>query len=154
MNSPSSVDAPDAGGAVGVVVVGHGETATHLLRAAEGIASPGSLDGVIALDAGVGDSAAFSASMCAALDEVDRGQGVLLLVDLVGASPCQCGHREGKTHHIVVLSGLNLAMLLKLSSLERTSATAQELAQACASSGQRSVCISPPPPCPPTQADA
>lgn len=138
---------------VGVVVVGHGETASHLLRAAEGIAAPGSLEGVVALDAGVGDSEAFTASMCAALDTVDQGRGVLLLVDLLGASPCQCGHREGQTHHVVVLSGLNLAMLLKLSSLQRTSASAEELAQACAASGQRSVCVSPTRPSPPSQAE-
>ncbi len=151
MNPSDSGDVPAVG--VGVVVVGHGETASHLLRAAEGIASPGSLDRVLALDAGLGDSDAFTASMCAALDEVDRGQGVLLLVDLLGASPCQCGHREGKTHHVVVLSGLNLAMLLKLSSLDRTSSTPEELAKACASSGQRSVCVSPTAPSPSSPAD-
>lgn len=138
---------------VGVVVVGHGETASHLLQAAEGIAAPGSLHGVVALDAGVGDSEAFTAAMCAALDDVDQGGGVLLLVDLLGASPCQCGHRVGKTHHVVVLSGLNLAMLLKLSSLDRSAATPEELAQACASSGQRSVCVSPTAPSPPSPAE-
>ncbi len=138
---------------LGVVVVGHGETASHLLRAAEGIAAPRSLQGVVALDAGVGDSEAFTASMCAALDEVDQGDGVLLLVDLLGASPCQCGHREGKTHHVVVLSGLNLAMLLKLSSLDRNATTPEALAAACASSGQRSVCVSPTRPSSPTPAE-
>ncbi|MGH1348257.1 MAG: PTS sugar transporter subunit IIA [Nannocystales bacterium] len=139
---------------VGVVLVGHGETASHLLRAAQGIAAPGSLDGVVALDAGPGDSDSFTAAMCEALDRVDGGQGVLLLVDLLGASPCQCGHREGKTHHVVVLSGLNLAMLLKLSSLDRASSTAEELAEACACSAQRSVCVSPAPPSPPQPADS
>ncbi len=126
---------------VGVVVVGHGQTASHLLRAARGIATAG-LDGILALDAGEGDSEAFSASMCSALDDVDRGRGVLMLIDLLGASPCQCGQREGSSHEIVMLSGLNLAMLLKLASLDRHSATAFELAQACAVSGQRAVCVS------------
>jgi len=130
---------------VGVVVVGHGQTASHLLRAAQGIVAPGSLDHVVALDAGVGDTAAFSASMCTALDDVDRGRGVLLLIDLMGASPCMCGRREGSTHHVVILSGLNLAMLLKLSSLDRELASAEELAQACAQSGQRAVSVSPVP---------
>ncbi|MCR9162055.1 MAG: PTS sugar transporter subunit IIA [Nannocystaceae bacterium] len=127
---------------VGVVVVGHGETASHLLRAARGIVSAGSLDGVIALDAGVGDSNTFTATMCAALDDVDQGRGVLMLIDLMGASPCQCGRREGQDHHVVLLSGLNLAMLLKLSSLDRDSATPESLAQACARSGQRAVSVS------------
>ncbi len=137
---------------VGVVVVGHGETASRMLEAAKGIAAAGSLDGLVALDAGVGDSDAFTASMCTALDDVDQGRGVLMLIDLLGASPCQCGLREGQSHHVVVLSGLNLAMLLKLSSLDRSSATAEELAQACAASGQRSVCVRPAPTVPPTQA--
>lgn len=130
---------------VGVVVVGHGETASHILRAAQGIVPVGSLDDVIPLDAGVGDSEAFSASMCTALDEVDQGRGVLMLIDLMGASPCQCGRREGRSHHVVLLSGLNLAMLLKLSSLDRASATAEQLAEACAQSGQRAVSVSPNP---------
>ena len=130
---------------VGVVVVGHGQTASHLLRAAQGIVAPGSLDPVVALDAGVGDTASFSTSMCSALDSVDHGRGVLLLIDLMGASPCMCGRREGGTHHVVILSGLNLAMLLKLSSLDRESASAEELAEACAQSGQRAVSVSPVP---------
>ena len=138
---------------VGVLVVGHGETASHLLQAAKGIAAPGALDAVVALDAGVGDSDAFSASMCAALDDVDEGRGVFILVDLLGASPYQCGHREGKAHNAVVLSGLNLAMLLKLSSLDRNSATADELAQACAASGQRAVCVTSKPAAPSSSAD-
>jgi mannose/fructose-specific phosphotransferase system component IIA len=130
---------------VGVVVVGHGETASHLLRAAKGIVSPDALEGVVALDAGVGDSERFTSTMCAVLDEVDQGQGVLMLIDLMGASPCQCGRREGQTHHVVLLSGLNLAMLLKLSSLDREAGTPESLAEACAQSGQRAVSVSPVP---------
>lgn len=133
---------------VGVVVVGHGETASHLLQAAKGIAPAGSLDHVVALDAGVGDSASFSSNMCTVLDRVDEGEGILMLVDLFGASPCQCGQRENKNHHLVMLAGLNLAMLLKLSSLEREGASPEALAQACADSGQRAVCIRPTPPAP------
>lgn len=130
---------------VGVVVVGHGETASHLLHAAKGIVSPDALEGVVALDAGVGDSERFTSTMCAVLDEVDQGQGVLMLIDLMGASPCQCGRREGQTHHVVLLSGLNLAMLLKLSSLDREAGTPESLAEACAQSGQRAVSVSPVP---------
>ncbi len=126
---------------VGVVVVGHGDTASRLLHAAKGIVPSGALDDVVALDAGVGDSESFTDRMCAALDDVDAGDGVLLLVDLLGASPCECGRREGMGRDVVTLSGLNLAMLLKLSSLDRTTATAETLAQACAASAQKAVHI-------------
>ncbi len=126
---------------VGVLVVGHGDTASRLLDAARGIAPPGTLDGVVAVDAGAGETPDFTASICAALDDVDQGDGVLLLVDLLGASPCQCGRREGFSHHLVTLSGLNLAMLLKLAGLDRSTASARELADACADSAQRSVTV-------------
>ncbi|MBA3546920.1 MAG: hypothetical protein H0T76_10590, partial [Nannocystis sp.] len=39
---------------VGVVVVGHGRSASALLGAAEGIVDPAALQGVIAVDAGAG----------------------------------------------------------------------------------------------------
>jgi PTS system mannose-specific IIA component len=130
---------------VGVIVVGHGKTASHMLAAARGILPTDALDDVVALDAGEGDSAAFSAAMCTALDKVDDGGGVLMLIDLLGASPCNCGLREGKTHDIVTLSGLNLAMLLKLSSLDRGAMAAEAVAEACADSGQRAVAVSGPP---------
>jgi len=68
-----------------------------------------------------------------------------MLVDLMGASPCMCGRREGGGHEIVMLSGLNLAMLLKLSSLDRAMASPAELADACAESGQRAVSVTAPP---------
>ncbi|MEM6292405.1 MAG: hypothetical protein AAGA54_14115 [Myxococcota bacterium] len=135
---------------VGVVVVGHGDTASRLLHAAKGIVPTGGLDDVVALDAGVGDSDTFTARMCAALEDVDTGAGVLLLVDLLGASPCECGRREGVGRDVVTLSGLNLAMLLKLSSLDRTTSTAETIAQACAASAHKAVHVTVVPKTPPT----
>lgn len=126
---------------VGVVVIGHGETATGLLAAAKAIVPTGALDDVIAVNAGLGETPALIETMCAALDEVDAGAGVLLLVDLLGASPCQCGRREGSDHEVVTLAGLNLAMLLKLSTTDREGAKPQEVALACADSAQRAVRI-------------
>lgn len=139
-------DEPAAGApAVGVLVVGHGQTASCMLRAARAIVAAGALDGVIAVDAGVGDSPEFTATMCEALREVDQGRGVLMLVDLLGASPHKCGRREGTDLGVVTLAGLNLAMLLKLSTLDRRGSSTEELAQACAGSAQRAVHVSPAP---------
>lgn len=126
-------------GSVGIVVVGHGDTATHLLEAARHIVPPGSLDDVVAVDAGEGETPRLGAELCRVIGSVDRGRGVLLMVDLLGASPCRCAQREGEGHPFVVLSGLNLAMLLKLAGLDRASMTPQQMAAACADSGRRAV---------------
>ncbi|MEM9458765.1 MAG: hypothetical protein AAGF11_31600 [Myxococcota bacterium] len=132
---------------VGVVLVGHGRTASELLAAATGIVGSDALAGVVAVDAGPGETPRLGAQLCGVIDQVDTGAGVLVLVDLWGASPCSCAQREAQAaeHRIVTLSGLNLAMLLKLAALDREALDAEALAQRCADSGRRAVQVKMPP---------
>ncbi len=46
--------------------------------------------------------------------QADDGDGVLLLTDLVGATPCNIAQRLASTHHVRVLSGINLPMVLRV----------------------------------------
>jgi mannose PTS system EIIA component len=124
---------------VGVVIVGHGDTASHLLAAARRIAPPDSLADVLAVDAGEGETPRLGVELCNVIHEAEHGSGVLLMVDLLGASPYRCAERESAGHSFVVLSGLNLAMLLKLAALDRHGLTAAQIAEACADSARRSV---------------
>lgn len=126
---------------VGIAVVGHGDTASRMLAAARGIVTASLLDDVVALDAGEGETPRLNAEMCRVIQSLDRGRGVVVLVDLLGASPCKCAQRQAADHDFVVLSGLNLAMLLKLASLDRSALSAAEVAQACADSAHRSVSV-------------
>lgn len=126
---------------VGVVLVGHGSTATQLLEAAQGIVGAGALAGVTAVDAGVGQTPELARRLCDVITAADHGAGVLLVVDLLGSSPCTCGLRESIGHSVAVVSGLNLAMLLKLATLDRQSLSPSELASACAASAQRAVTV-------------
>ena len=133
---------------VGVAVVGHGETASGLLAAARAILGESALSDAIAIDAGAGKTGLLDPVMCEAIETVDGGRGVVVLVDLLGASPCQCAQQSGGSHDIVVLSGLNLAMLLKLAMVDRVGLDADAVAEACADSGRRSVEVRPMPAAP------
>ena len=126
-----------------MAIVGHGQTATSLLDAARGIVGATALKDVVALDAfaGEGTDQDLQTRVCDAIDAVDRGGGVLVILDVLGASPCQCAERGGEGHGVVVLAGLNLAMLLKLAVLDRATMSADALAQACADSGRRAVAL-------------
>jgi PTS system mannose-specific IIA component len=124
---------------VGIALVGHGDTASHLLRAARAILGPTALADVVAVDAGAGVSDALEPLMCDAISQVDEGRGVVVMVDLFGASPCQCAERHRHGHGVTMLSGLNLAMILKLAAIDRSQLTAEQVADACADSGRRSV---------------
>jgi len=138
---PESVDHRDT---VGVVIVGHGHSASALLGAAEGIVGPAALHGVIAVDAGAGETAELRARMCDAVLAADRGRGVLMIADMFGASPCSCGIRMASGHPLSVVAGLNLAMLLKLATLDRAALGPAALAEACADSGRRAITVSTP----------
>ena len=125
-----------AGPSTLVVLVGHGETASHLLAAARRI-SPGGLDDVIAVNAGEGDCAALEralADACGARPHEQR----LFLVDVFGSSPWRrCAGLCGEGPETVTVGGLSLAMLLKLASLDRDGAGAKSIAEACVASARR-----------------
>ena len=136
--TPAPVDAT-----VGVVLVGHGRTASELLAAAAGIVGEDSLAGVQAVDAGLGQTPKLDDHLCRVLVEADEGAGVLLVVDLLGASPYSCARKQAEGRRVVILSGLNLAMLLKLAALDRERLDPEALARACADSGRRAVDVQP-----------
>ncbi len=146
MSAPLEPTAAREGGRaqVGVVLLGHGHTASALLAAATGIVGAEALAGVRAVDAGAGETPKLGPELCGVLDEADLGAGVLVLVDLWGASPCSCAQRESAGHRVVLLSGLTLAMLLKLAASDRRG-DPEALARACAESGRRSIEVHLPP---------
>ena len=47
------------------------------------------------------------------INELDDGDGVLILADLYGSSPCNLVYRFKNTKHIRIVSGLNLSMLIR-----------------------------------------
>jgi hypothetical protein len=64
-------------------------------RAAEGIVGEAAFAGVVAVDAGAGETPTLRGRMCdAAIVAADAGAGVLLVADVFGASPCSCGIRR------------------------------------------------------------
>lgn len=89
------MNAPTAG-CVGVLLVGHGRTASELLHAAQTIVGSDALSGITAVDAGPGETPRLGQELCDVIDEIDAGAGVLVLVDLWGSSPCSCAQREAQ----------------------------------------------------------
>lgn len=122
---------------VAVVLVGHGETASVLLRAATVVAPSGFCD-VWAVDAGAGDSERLAAALDDVLGAIESSTPTVVLLDLPGASPWQrCLKTLGGRDDAVMVSGLSLAMLLKVASVNRDGATAKSVADACVGSAKR-----------------
>lgn len=75
--------------------------------------------------------------------ELDGGDGVLVLSDLYGATPCNVANRLPKLGvHMHCVSGLNLPMLLRV--LNYPEQSLDELAQTAASGGRGGIFVDTP----------
>lgn len=99
---------------VGIVVVSHGDMAEGMIDAARMIVGP--MDGVATVSLKESDAVEdLMGRIEVALNEVDQGEGVLILVDAFGASPFNASARLALGRKDVeVISGMNLPMLLEL----------------------------------------
>jgi PTS system ascorbate-specific IIA component len=97
---------------IGIVLVTHDSIGESLLRAAEFILGE-ALPGVRFVPFHqLADRATTADEVAAALDEVDAGDGVLVLTDLIGSSPSNLVGRLLDDRDAVMVTGLNLAMLM------------------------------------------
>ncbi len=98
---------------IGIVIVAHGGLATEYMSAVEHVmgAQPGIRAITIEADH---DRDTKQSEICAAADEVDRGDGVVIVTDLFGGSPSNLSLRACQPHDRRILYGANLPMLLKL----------------------------------------
>jgi PTS system mannose-specific IIA component len=119
---------------VGLILVSHGRMAAGTLEAARMIV--GQQDGVVALALNEGDDVDdLRQHIAAAISEVDRGDGVLVLVDLFGGSPFNASARPAMARERVeVVSGLNVPMLVEVLA-QRDGSTLQELVEVARCAG-------------------
>ncbi|WP_339768098.1 PTS fructose transporter subunit IIA [uncultured Pseudosulfitobacter sp.] len=98
---------------IGIVIVAHGGLAREYLAAIEHVV--GSQSGVraIAIEANH-DRAEKQSEICIAADEVDDGDGVVVVTDLYGGSPSNLSLLACQPQGRRILYGANLPMLIKL----------------------------------------
>lgn len=100
---------------IGIVIVAHGGLANGYLKAIEHVLGPQTGVVAIAIE-GDHDRAAKQTEICAAADAVDKGDGVLIVTDIFGASPSNLSLKACQPPGRRILYGANLPMLLKLAS--------------------------------------
>jgi mannose PTS system EIIA component len=98
---------------IGIVIVAHGGLAREFLAATEHILGKQSGMKAIAIEA-VHDRKAIEEEILAAANEVDTGDGVVVLVDLHGGSPCNLSLRAVRPDNRRIIFGVNLPLLVQL----------------------------------------
>lgn len=123
---------------VGLVVCAHGRLAEELVRTAEEIV--GRLDRVATCSVHPGDGPdSIRKRMKEALAQADTGEGVLVLADMFGGTPCNESLGQARDFQLEVVTGVNLPILLKANLLRRDPLPLRALATELVAYGQKNI---------------
>ena len=103
---------------IGLVLVTHGRLADEFRNAVEHVVGPQDRFETVAIGAD-DDMERRRADIVDAVARVDEGQGVIVLTDMFGGTPSNLAISVMEAGRIEVIAGMNLPMLIKLSSVRR-----------------------------------
>jgi PTS system mannose-specific IIA component len=122
---------------IGVMVVTHGQLARELLNAAEAIV--GDLPQFLAVSIGWHDDVEDAREeIRQGIQKMREEGGVLILTDMFGGTPSNLGMTFLEPQCVEVVTGVNLPMLIKLSSL-RESADLTAVARELRETGRKAI---------------
>ena len=114
---------------IGMVLVTHGELATQFRAAMEHVVGPQKQVATISIGP-EDDIERRRGDIIDAVGEVDTGSGVVLLTDMFGGTPSNLAISCMGGHHVEVVAGINLPMLIKLASVRDAASLEQAVIQA------------------------
>lgn len=71
------------------------------------------------------------------IEAMDEGDGVLILTDLFGSTPCNIASKVQDRHHINIVTGLNLAMIIRV--MNYSSQNLDELTETAKKGGHEAI---------------
>ena len=99
---------------VGIVIVTHGKTGETLIQEA-GFVLGTAMDDIHFVEFNRSDDSVSEVSKIhSSITSADSGDGVLVLTDLMGASPANLVADVLEEYHAVMVTGINLGMLIRV----------------------------------------
>jgi len=124
---------------VGIIVVSHGRLAEALISSVEFLV--GNLQRVKGISIWPRDrKEVVKDRIQKGVDEVDDGDGVVILTDVLGGTPTNLSLSCTENDNVEVVTGVNLPMLLTLSSY-RKETSLREVGRLVKKSGRRSIIL-------------
>ncbi len=122
---------------VGAIVVTHCGLGQELIKATEFIV--GKLDALVAVSIDPGRKVEeLRGQIQAALGQVDRGEGVLILTDMFGGTPSNISLSFLEAGKVEIITGVNLPMLIRFAT-ERDGKNLAEVSESVKAYGRRSI---------------
>jgi PTS system mannose-specific IIA component len=124
---------------IGLVLVTHGRLAAEFIAAMEHVVGPQPACVAVCIDA-QDDMELKRAEIATAAEQVDMGDGVILLTDMFGGTPSNLAISLLGRANTEVIAGVNLPMLIKLASL-RGSKKVKEAVDGAQEAGRKYISV-------------
>jgi len=125
---------------IGVILIGHAQIAGEMLVAAEHVLGKQSL--VATLNVEDSDKPELIQQQLSTLiRQTDTGDGVFVMADMFGGTPCNVALSCADQTNVEILSGFNLPAVIKAISLRQKTKDVHELAREVVASGQQYMCL-------------
>lgn len=125
---------------IGVLVATHGEMAKGLFDAIDMICGAQEKFSIVSLERGQ-DAESFGEELGEKINELNSGEGVVVLVDLLGATPMnQSALNLYKSDNVEVITGVNLPMVVTATMERDCFSDIKELVEKIKNDGKDSVC--------------
>lgn len=125
---------------IGVIVATHGGMASGINDAIEMICGPQEKFEIVSLKRGQ-DAESFGEEIANNIEKLNDGDGVVILVDLLGATPMnQSALNLFKCDNIEVLTGVNLPMVITSTMERECFDNIKDLVEKIKNDGKESVC--------------
>jgi PTS system mannose-specific IIA component len=124
---------------IGMVLVTHGRLAAELIAALEHVVGPQVNIAAICIGP-EDDMEQRREQILESVARAEEGNGVVLLTDMFGGTPSNLAISIMDKAHVEVIAGVNLPMLIKLSSV-RQSLSLEEATQAAQEAGRKYINI-------------
>lgn len=125
---------------IGILLVTHGRLAEEFKAAALTIQPDISSIVAVALEwSQTGEDA--RERIARGLAEADDGSGAVILTDMFGGTPTNLTLSFLEKDKIEIVTGVNLPMVLKCASLQKSARKVSEMARLARERGQRSICV-------------
>ncbi|MEA2094450.1 MAG: PTS fructose transporter subunit IIA [Pseudomonadota bacterium] len=99
---------------VGLLLITHNDLGRNLLETASSILGNSPINARAVSVPGDCDPDKILAEAGAICDELDQGDGILVLTDLFGSTPSNIATRLLDNHHMLVISGASVPMLIRI----------------------------------------
>lgn len=104
---------------IGLILVTHGHLAEHFVDAMEHVVGPQQAVATICIGPS-DDMERRRADIAKAIEQVDQGDGVIVLTDLFGGTPSNLAISLLDRAHVEVIAGINLPMLIRLAGARKS----------------------------------